>query len=351
MNTLKMCDNNFLNIYFEKQKKFVSLIKDVQTSLCSKEYKTQGYSFNEYIKMRWNISQAQAYRYLLCGRVLNQLEEFEIKPSYERLCKALSKVAKTPIQMKLLWSEILKKTGGRPDCINSTHINNIWKELCSNPKYSNFCKNEEDIMKKIEIKLDKLENKKKHKLINRCNNNYKNRTTRINNSLPSPEITDSISIVSITTNISNNLYEPLPNSINNISVVSTPIMSTSISNSMTNVPVINNFEVKKPSVSNIYMSPNGNYIKNYKLFLNSNENKNIKIPLSPINNINNNNLCNKIQNIYQLSNDSNVPLSGYASTYNSLSYNSKSSTTPFSNELSYSYQPQSQPQSQIFYYY
>jgi len=57
MNTLKMCDNNFLNIYFEKQKKFVSLIKDVQTSLCSKEYKTQGYSFNEYIKMRWNISQ------------------------------------------------------------------------------------------------------------------------------------------------------------------------------------------------------------------------------------------------------------------------------------------------------
>jgi len=50
--------------------------------------------------------------------------------------------------MKILWSAILKKTGGRPDCINSTHINNIWKEICSNKKYSNVCKYEGDIIKK-----------------------------------------------------------------------------------------------------------------------------------------------------------------------------------------------------------
>jgi len=43
--------------YAEKQRAFVSLIKDVQSSLVSKEYKKQGYSLNEYAKMRWNISQ------------------------------------------------------------------------------------------------------------------------------------------------------------------------------------------------------------------------------------------------------------------------------------------------------
>jgi len=43
--------------YLEKQRKFVALIKEIQTSLNSKEYKNQGYTFNEYIKMKWNISQ------------------------------------------------------------------------------------------------------------------------------------------------------------------------------------------------------------------------------------------------------------------------------------------------------
>jgi len=52
-----MNHSNLSSIYIEKQRKFVSLIKDVQISLKSKEYKNKGYSFNEYIKMRWNISQ------------------------------------------------------------------------------------------------------------------------------------------------------------------------------------------------------------------------------------------------------------------------------------------------------
>eukprot|EP00833_Pecoramyces_ruminatium_P004362 jgi/Orpsp1_1/1178394/evm.model.c7180000065108.1 len=187
-----MSEINLTTAYFEKQRKFVSLIKDVQISLTSKEYKKQGYTFNEFIKIKWNISQAQAYRYLLCAKVLDQLEEFEIKPSYERLCKALSKVAKTPIQMKLLWSAILKKTGGRPDCVNSTHVNNIWKELCKNEKYSNFCHYEGDIMTKIEKSLNKYENEKKHKLINSTTENKNNKQVSSNNvmskktELPSP---------------------------------------------------------------------------------------------------------------------------------------------------------------------
>jgi hypothetical protein len=180
-----MTESILNSVYFEKQRKFVALIKEIQNSLNSKEYKNQGYTFNEYIKIKWNISQAQAYRYLLCGRVLDQLEEFEIKPSYERLCKALATVAKTPIQMKILWSAILKKTGGRPDCVNSTHVNNIWKEICSNKNYSDICKYEGDIMNKIEKSLSKFENEKKHKRlnsnkeINKLNNN--NNNININN--------------------------------------------------------------------------------------------------------------------------------------------------------------------------
>jgi len=149
--------------YAEKQKAFVSLIKDVQTSLVSKEYKKQGYSLNEYTKMRWNISQAQAYRYLICGKVLDQLEEFEIKPSYERLCKSLYNTAKTRDQMKLLWSFVVKRAGSRPDFINSTHISKVWKELCKNKKYSHICHFEETIMAKVEKSLNKHSTEKKQK--------------------------------------------------------------------------------------------------------------------------------------------------------------------------------------------
>jgi hypothetical protein len=157
--------NEKLEAYLYKQRNFVSLVKDVQINLNSKEYKKQGYTFNEYIKLKWNISQAQAYRYLMCAKVIDQLEEFEIKPSYESLCKSLNNVAKTPTHMKLLWSTIILKTNGIPDSVNSTHINQYWKDLCMDEKYSHIChyEDEESIRSKIEISLSKLSNIKKHK--------------------------------------------------------------------------------------------------------------------------------------------------------------------------------------------
>eukprot|EP00833_Pecoramyces_ruminatium_P000051 jgi/Orpsp1_1/1174083/evm.model.c7180000048847.1 len=153
-----MEQTSLFNIYLEKQKKFVSLVKEIQASLNSKEYKNQGYSLAQY----------KAYRYLVCAKVIDQLDEFEIKPSYESLCKSLHIVAKSQLQMKLLWSTILKKIDGRPDCINSTHVNQYWKELCMNKKYSSICnyKNEKDIMAKIENSLNKFSNEKKHKQMN-----------------------------------------------------------------------------------------------------------------------------------------------------------------------------------------
>ncbi|KAG4087283.1 hypothetical protein H8356DRAFT_960907 [Neocallimastix lanati (nom. inval.)] len=155
-------ENISVSSQIEKQRAFITLIKDIQVSLNSKEYKKQGYSFNEYVKMKWNISQAQAYRYLICGKVLDQLEEFEIKPSYERLCKALHDVAKNPIQMKLLWSTILMKSKNKPEFINSNYVAKVWKELCKNEKYSHICNYENDLMAKVESSLNKLSREKNH---------------------------------------------------------------------------------------------------------------------------------------------------------------------------------------------
>jgi len=71
---------NPLSLYLAKQNKFKTLVKSVQKSLKSKEYKQRGYSFDEFIQKKWNISKAQAYRYLISAKVLDQLEEFDIQP-------------------------------------------------------------------------------------------------------------------------------------------------------------------------------------------------------------------------------------------------------------------------------
>ncbi|ORY66908.1 hypothetical protein LY90DRAFT_667835 [Neocallimastix californiae] len=225
--------------YAEKQRAFVSLIKDVQSSLVSKEYKKQGYSLNEYAKMRWNISQAQAYRYLICGKVLNQLEEFEIKPSYERLCKSLYKVAKTPIQMKLLWSTILKKTDNKPEYINSNYISKVWNELCKNEKYSHICHFEDDIMTKVEKSLNHHSSNKKHKQLK----SIKSRS-QINN-LPSPTFSESLSesssefSSSISNNNINNSLSPISNC-SSISNETIPINNYITIPSIPSIPYIGN---------------------------------------------------------------------------------------------------------------
>eukprot|EP00833_Pecoramyces_ruminatium_P010899 jgi/Orpsp1_1/1184931/evm.model.c7180000091636.1 len=48
--------NTTLNIYFEKQKYFRALVKNIQYSLQSKEYKHYDYSIDEFIRLKWNIS-------------------------------------------------------------------------------------------------------------------------------------------------------------------------------------------------------------------------------------------------------------------------------------------------------
>jgi len=151
----KIIIQNTLKAYFEKQRSFKALVKDVQQSLQSKEYKLYSCTFDEFIKSRWNISKAQAYRYLISAKVIDQLEEFNILPCYERICRSLYNCAKTQNQMKLLWGAILQSAGNRPDCINSSHVTKMWKKLCSDKKYNKICHYEDEIMNKIEKSLNK----------------------------------------------------------------------------------------------------------------------------------------------------------------------------------------------------
>ncbi|ORY44582.1 hypothetical protein LY90DRAFT_671597 [Neocallimastix californiae] len=177
--------------YIEKQKKFKDLVKSVQYHLNLKEYKKQGYSFDEYVKMKWNISKAQAYRYLISAKVLDQLEEFDIQPSYERLCRSLNSYAKTTLQLKLLWKTILNKIGTTPDNISCLFVAKVWKELCNDKRYSNICHYEENIIDRVEKTLNKYSKSIKHKQLN-------SKSNKINNSNNS---TDNNSIVNIQNSI------------------------------------------------------------------------------------------------------------------------------------------------------
>ncbi|KAG4097470.1 hypothetical protein H8356DRAFT_1077779 [Neocallimastix lanati (nom. inval.)] len=206
--------NNVYN-YIEKQKKFVEQIKSIQYSLINKEYKKQGYNFTNYVKSKWNISKAQAYRYLISAKVIDQLKEFDILPNYERLCRSLNSVTETPQQIKLLWGTIVKKYRYIPDNINSSMISKVWKELCMDKKYFNICHIEKNINEKIERSLDKYSRKIKSKQLNskanQSTNTIKNNTTSPNTKIEAYNKTSEINYP----NVLNNNKKVINNNNNN----------------------------------------------------------------------------------------------------------------------------------------
>ncbi|KAL6591983.1 hypothetical protein U3516DRAFT_834887 [Neocallimastix sp. 'constans'] len=172
---------NSLKAYLQKQKNFRALVKGVQRTLQDKKYKHTNSSFEDFIKSRWNISKAQAYRYLISAKVIDQLEEFDIQPCYERICRSLYNCAKTPKQMKLLWGSILRTAGNRPDSINSSHVKKMWKQLCADKNYNKICHYEDEIMNKIEKSLNEYSKDSKQRQIKSIDDN----NTHSNN-YPSP---------------------------------------------------------------------------------------------------------------------------------------------------------------------
>ncbi|OUM57444.1 hypothetical protein PIROE2DRAFT_17576 [Piromyces sp. E2] len=180
------------NSYLLKQAEFKKFIKEIQKSLNTKEYLKNGFTIDEFVKKQWNISKTQAYRYLLCAKIIDQLEEFEIQPNYERLCRSLNKYAKTTQQLKLLWRMVLKKINGKVDLITSTLVSKTWNELYKDKKYSNICHYEDSIMAIIENSVKEHSKNLKQKQLRPFNNNMSytviaQNQNKINNYLVFPE--------------------------------------------------------------------------------------------------------------------------------------------------------------------
>lgn len=231
---------NPLKHYLLKQNNFKSMVKNIQHALNSKQYKDQGFSFDEFVRINWNISKAQAYRYLISAKVLDQLEDFYVQPCYERLCRSLYNYAKTPQQMKLLWGTILKKTNGIPNFIKSSHVTRIWKELCNDKKYYNICHFEDEIMAKIDESFKSHSKKMMHSQLNKYSkkNNVKNSPNE-----PSivtyPNNINNGGIIYNNENV-NSIYPVSP--ISNSSIISSPI------NSNVNSPI--NTTMTPPTMNN-----------------------------------------------------------------------------------------------------
>ncbi|ORY58283.1 hypothetical protein LY90DRAFT_506274 [Neocallimastix californiae] len=186
----------------------------------------------------------KAYRYLISAKVIDQLEEFEIQPCYERLCRTMYNYAKTPEQMKLLWKTMLSKFGDRPDCINTYHISKVWKELITNEKYNKICHYEDDIMKYVENSLIKYSNPMRYQ----PTNNTKNINNNINNSIHNNENNKMMN------NINNNFINNITN--NNINIFS--YQTNSITNQFNNVNNqinIDNNQINKINFNNQITNP------------------------------------------------------------------------------------------------
>ncbi|KAG4095951.1 hypothetical protein H8356DRAFT_1398066 [Neocallimastix lanati (nom. inval.)] len=149
-----------LIIYLRKQKKFITLVNSIQKAISSKDYRKQGYTFNSYVKKNWNISKAQAYRYLISAKVLDQLKEFKILPNYERLCKIISSLTKTHEEVTLLWKTVLRKVENRLDEIDTSFITKVWKELCEDEKYNYICHIENNVVNNNEDNKNKYSENK-----------------------------------------------------------------------------------------------------------------------------------------------------------------------------------------------
>ncbi|KAL6631914.1 hypothetical protein U3516DRAFT_775570 [Neocallimastix sp. 'constans'] len=71
----------------------------------------------------------KTYRYLISAKVLDQLEEFEILPCCENLCRFLYNCTETPEQIKLLWRTVINNMGSNPESINVSYVRQIWNEF------------------------------------------------------------------------------------------------------------------------------------------------------------------------------------------------------------------------------
>ncbi|KAJ3340867.1 hypothetical protein HDU93_006159 [Gonapodya sp. JEL0774] len=115
--------------YSKKQERFRKTVMAADAIVKGKLYKAKAPSLEAYFREVWKISRAQVYRFIDCAQVLEALESFDSQPSHERLCRSLKRLAKTPEDLRTLWTAVLAKTGNNPDGVTSTFVNRVWDAL------------------------------------------------------------------------------------------------------------------------------------------------------------------------------------------------------------------------------
>ncbi|KAJ3133817.1 hypothetical protein HK101_004413, partial [Irineochytrium annulatum] len=101
----------------------------VSVIVTKKLYRHKVTNLETYFRDVFQISRAQVYRFLDCSSVIKQLDNFEILPSRERVCRSLKRLAKNQSDMRKLWEAILSFVQNRFDTITSKLIESRWRVL------------------------------------------------------------------------------------------------------------------------------------------------------------------------------------------------------------------------------
>ncbi|KAL6612566.1 hypothetical protein U3516DRAFT_664330 [Neocallimastix sp. 'constans'] len=115
--------------YYKRQQHFYQIVMTTREIVSKKLYKATHSSLAAYFKEKWKMSRSNVYRLLDAASVLEYLEDFELKPTHERICRTLKHPSKTREQIRDLWSEVLKQADKDLSLINSVFIFRVWNEM------------------------------------------------------------------------------------------------------------------------------------------------------------------------------------------------------------------------------
>ncbi|TPX46439.1 hypothetical protein SeLEV6574_g03240 [Synchytrium endobioticum] len=100
----------------------------LQKIVSEKLYRVMAASVQSYFKNRFELTRAQAYRFIDCAVVLDHLTGLK-HPTRERLCRCLKKVCTSRQDMRSVWLKALAERQNDPERVNSSLIEVIAAEL------------------------------------------------------------------------------------------------------------------------------------------------------------------------------------------------------------------------------
>jgi len=96
-----------------------------------KLYRAKSLTLEDYFKHEWSVSRAQVYRFLSCARVLKELQYFSVRPTKERICRAVRNLTSSRSELRHLWAAILEKYGDDCGELSAKAVSDIWMEVKS----------------------------------------------------------------------------------------------------------------------------------------------------------------------------------------------------------------------------